>query len=393
MKSEQRYKHIIPLYYFFFFGGQALITSYLNVYLEKHLGFSGSQLGLYTSITPLIPAAVIPFIGLLCDRTGRYRQLFLCFLVLIIGTASVMSLQYTLPMILLFGVILETARSAVTSLADTQITDYCSRTNGNYGMFRMGGSIGWVTFGLLMGFLSNSIALDRSLFPIYIGLNIVTLVFACQFPNMSSKTQPASSSEANTQTVSQNPLLSLLHNKAYMTMLFVMLVVCMAGESVLSYIGNHLVTTMGGSEALIGLNSAFCVVPEFFFFPAINWLLKKYGFKKMYLLAAIGATLRFCIYFLAGSPYLFLLGSLLHCLGSGCFTAVNLAFTHKVVNSSLFGTAVTLSSTVATVSRAVYGYIYGSIYESFGSRYIFLAVIPLCVFIVIFVVKSKELDK
>ena len=76
MKSKNFYYRIIPLYYFFFFGGQSLITSYMNVYLEKSLGFTGSQLGLYTSITPLIPAAVIPLIGILCDRTQKYKQFF-----------------------------------------------------------------------------------------------------------------------------------------------------------------------------------------------------------------------------------------------------------------------------------------------------------------------------
>lgn len=402
MKSQNYYNRIIPLYYFFFFGGQALVTSYMNVYLEKHLGFTGSQLGLYTSLTPLIPAAIIPLIGILCDRTKRYKQFFLCFIGMIIGSAALMSIQTAVPMILLCGITMEISRSATTSLADTQITEYCSQTNGNYGMFRMGGSIGWVVFGMLIGFLTNHLPLNNLLFPTYIALNIVTLIFACLFPNITIQRQkPDNIDTIKEESVqgssaslnhSQNPLTILLHNKAYVTMLLVTVVVCMAGESSLAYIGNHLVTTMGGSESLIGLNTAFCVVPEFFFFPAVSWLIKKHGFKKMYLLAAIGVTLRFCIYFLAGNPYLFLVGSLFHCLGSGTLTAVNLAFTHKVVDSSVFGTAVTVSSTVATVSRAIYGYIYGYIYENFGSRYIFMSVIPLCIVILIFVLRSHTFE-
>lgn len=394
MKSEHFYKRMIPLYYFFFFGGQALVTSYMNVYLEKHLSFTGSQLGLYTSITPLIPAAIIPLIGILCDRTRRYKQFFLCFIGLVIGSAAVMSFQTALPMVLLLGIIMEISRSATTSLADTQITEYCSQTNGNYGLFRMGGSIGWVVFGMLIGFLTNHLPLNQLLFPTYIGLNIITLLFAFQFPNVTMKERQANTTTTATSTdaantAKHNPLSILLHNKAYVTMLLITIIACMAGESSLAYIGNHLVTTMGGSESLIGLNTAFCVIPEFFFFPAVSWLIKKYGFKKMYTLAALGATLRFCIYFLAGNPYLFLVGSLFHCLGSGCLTAVNLAFTHKVVDSSVFGTAVTVSSTVATISRAIYGYLYGYIYENFGSRYIFMSVIPLCFIVLIFVLRSQ----
>ena len=391
MKSQNYYKRMIPLYYFFFFGGQALVTSYMNVYLEKHLGFTGSQLGLYTSITPLIPAAVIPLIGILCDRTRRYKQIFLCAIGMVIGSAAVMSFQTVLPMVLLCGIIMEISRSATTSLADTQITEYCSQTNGNYGLFRMGGSIGWVVFGMLIGFLTDHLSLNQLLFPTYIGLNVITLLFAFQFPNVVMKGRQADTTQrVNTaNTTKTNPLSILFHNKAYITMLLITIVACMAGESSLAYIGNHLVTTMGGSESLIGLNTAFCVVPEFFFFPAVSWLIKKYGFKKMYLLAALGATLRFCIYFLADTPYLFLIGSLFHCLGSGCLTAINLAFTHKVVDSTVFGTAVTVSSTVATISRAVYGYFYGYLYENFGSRYIFMSVIPLCFIILIFVLRSK----
>ena len=399
MKSKNYYNRIIPLYYFFFFGGQSLITSYMNVYLEKSLGFSGSQLGLYTSITPLIPAAVIPLIGILCDRTQKYKQFFLCFIGIAMGSVTTMSFQTTLPMVLLLGIMIETSHSATVSLADTQITEYCSQTAGNYGLFRMGGSIGWVVFGVLIGYLTNFLPLDKLLFPTYLLVTGSALCLAFLFPKVTMESRRVHSQSSNNEEMDDksskvsNPLSLLFHNKAYMSMLFVTILACSTCEACLAYTGNHLVTTMGGSESLIGLNTAFCVVPEFFFFPAINGLLKKFGFKKMYLLAAVGATLRFAIYFLAGNPYLFLLGSLFHCFGSGCLTAINLAHTHKVVDSRVFGTAVTLSSTVATVSRAIYGYFYGCIYETFGSRYIFLSVLPLCVFIVIYVLRSNVFHK
>ena len=395
MKSQNLYYRIIPLYYFFFFGGQSLIASYMNVYLEKSLGFSGSQLGLYTSITPLIPAAVIPLIGILCDRTQKYKQFFLCFIGIAMGSVTAMNFQTTLPMVLLLGIMIETSHSAIVSLADTQITEYCSQTAGNYGLFRMGGSIGWVTFGVLIGYLTNYLPLNKLLFPTYLMVTGIALCFALLFPNItmeSRKVHTQSSKDAaikDKNSKTSNPLSLLFRNKAYISMLLVTIAACMPGEASLAYIGNHLVSTMGASESLIGLNTAFCVVPEFFFFPAVNALIKKFGFKKMYLLAAIGATLRFSIYFLAGNPYLFLLGSIFHCFSSGCLTAINLAHTHKVVDSSVFGTAVTFSSTVATVSRAVYGYFYGYIYETFGSRYIFLSVLPLCIFIVVYVLRSN----
>ena len=315
------------------------------------------------------------------------------------GSVMAMSFQTALPMVLLLGIMIETSHSAAVSLADTQITEYCSQNAGNYGLFRMGGSIGWVVSGVLIGYLTNYLPLNKLLFPTYLMVTGIALCFAFLFPNITMESRKTYTQSSDNAVINgknnkvSNPLSVLLHNKAYMSMLLVTIVACMAGEASLAYIGNHLVTTMGGSESLIGLNTAFCVVPEFFFFPAINGLIKKFGFKKMYLLAAVGATLRFAIYFLAGNPYLFLLGSLFHCFGSGCLTAINLAHTHKVVDSSVFGTAVTLSSTVSTVSRAIYGYFYGYIYESFGSRYIFLSVLPLCVLIVVFVLRSNVFYK
>ena len=69
MKSQNFYYRIIPLYYFFFFGGQSLITSYMNVYLEKSLGFSGSQLGLYHIIKDSYPEKTVYTVG---DLTPRY---------------------------------------------------------------------------------------------------------------------------------------------------------------------------------------------------------------------------------------------------------------------------------------------------------------------------------
>lgn len=387
MNSRKKYDFSIPLYYFFFFGAQCLIISYMNVYLEKQLGFTGSQLGLYTGITPLVPAAIIPFVGLLCDRTRRYKEIFLAFLGLALASAAIMSFQTLLPMVLLLGVILETARSSCISLADAQVTEYCAQTGKNYGLFRMGGSVGWVVFGMLIGFLTARIPLNTLLFPAYCILTLITLFFAVLFPD-TKRLQPKKGHPSKASSV-KNPILVLLHNKPYVAMLIITIVICLAGESCLSYSGNHLVTTMQASETLIGLNTAFCVVPEFFFFPAAAWLLKKYGFKKMYLLAAFGVTIRFSIYFFTGNPYLFLVGSLFHCLGSGTYTAVNLAFIHDKVDSSMFGTAVTLLGTVSTVARALFGYGFGYLYEHFGSRYIFLSVIPLGILEIIFLLSTQ----
>lgn len=393
-KKRNIYNFSIPLYYFFFFGGQCLVISYMNIYLEKHLGFGGTELGLYTGITPLIPAIIIPFVGIISDRTERYKEIFLIFLGISLASAGILSLQNMLPMVLLLGALFETARASCISLADVQVTEYCAQTNKNYGLFRMGGSVGWVTFGMLIGFLTDYIPLNTLLFPAYIILVIISLLFALFFPNIKGRTTRKSTKEAaSKKTSTENPIIALLHNRAYVVMLLFSVIVCMTGEACLSYSSNHLVSTLNSPESIIGLNTAFNVVPEFLFFPAIAWFLKKFGFKKMYIAATIGAILRFGIYFLADNPYVFLLGSLFHCLGSGAYCAVNLAFMHKKVDASMFGTAVTLMGTVATIARSIYGYCFGYIYDSLGSRYIFLSVLPLFVLLLVYLIKTRLFDE
>lgn len=385
----------IPFYYFFFFGGQCLIISYMNVYLEKHLGFTGSQLGLYTSITPLVPAFIIPLVGILCDRTGRTKEIFCAFLGLAFASAAVMSLQTLLPTVILLGIIFETARASCISLGDSQATHYCALTGKNYGLYRMGGSVGWVVCGMLIGFLTSRLPLDKILFPAYLILTLITIFFALFFPNIRKMESPASSGAASSSSreAAGHPIKTLLKNRSYVTMLFITVSLCLTAETCLSYSGNHLVTTLKSPESIIGLNTAFSVVPEFFFFPAAAWLLKKYGFKNMYLLTALGVILRFTIYFLTGNAYIFLVGSLLHCLSSGCYTAVNLAFMHKTVDASIFSTAVALYSTACTLAKAFWGYLFGYIYENFGSRYIFLSVIPLAAFVFILLLRSRIFDE
>lgn len=245
----------------------------MNVYLEQQLGFTGSELGLYTSITPLVPAVIIPLVGIFCDRTRRYKEAFLLFLGLALAAAGVMSFQSLLPMVLLVGIVLETARAASTSLADAQATEYCAAAGQNYGLFRMGGSIGWVACGLMVGFLTAHVPLSSLLFPAYMVLMGITILFAMLFPRTKS-------AESHTESEKNATLRELLRNKPYVAMLLITVVVCLAGEVSLSYAGNHLVTTMKSPASIIGLNTAFSVIPEFFFFPAVTLLLKKYGFKK-----------------------------------------------------------------------------------------------------------------
>ncbi len=372
-------------FYLFAYAAVACMSNYFNVFLETSRGFTGTQLGVFNGLANLSTVFVLPFMGVLVKRLGGYHKAQLLFCGITAASILLMQWQYAVAGLIVLGCVEATAKSCSITAADTQITDYCSRSGGNYGALRSFGSIGYTLGGIILGFLAVRLTLERTLIPVTVGCLLLVMAAAVFFPGQEQKKSGESQADSSPHTMAA--LKELAQNRHYRFLIFITLFSAYTLDCNGNYIGNHLVSTLGAPESIISLNTACCVIPEILFLPLVSrTILPKYGYKALYRVSAVVLILRCVFYLFVDDPRLFILGSLLHCVAIGCNPVAGLAFAGDVTRPQIYGTAVAVYVMCEAIGRAAYGYINGWIYESFGSRaiFVFLLAINLISAVVIF---------
>jgi MFS family permease len=140
------------LFFCFFWCGDAFFTPYLSLYLEIR-GLSATRIGLVNASFFLIVIAAAFFAGFLADKTKRPRGIILLFTLLTCGalwcvsrSAAFLSLVFSCGLYAFFS-------SPCNDLADKLLMDRIRHFPRLYGLFRMGGPIGYSIGVLAAGFV------------------------------------------------------------------------------------------------------------------------------------------------------------------------------------------------------------------------------------------------
>ena len=96
------------------------------------------------------------------------------------------------------------------------------------------------------------------------------------------------------------------------------------------------------------------VLPEVIFLAVALKVIHKTGYKKFYLIAVILMAIRMAVSAVVPSAYVFLVVSVVHCLGVACYTVGNLAFIKHSISPAVFGTAITLMNASMSIAKAFY---------------------------------------
>lgn len=383
---KERYNLSFKVFYFIYLGAIGTFMPFINVYLEKSAGLSGSQIGLITALSLILGVSVIPIWGVVGDKTKKYNALLRFSLV---GTLVMVALYYksaTYPMIILCAIGLEMLRLGTMPMADTLATNYCHETGANYGSIRGMGSLGYMLASMAVGFLADKFGLDGPLFASYAFLLAVALPISFGFP------KDVKDGELQEDKVHKDSFKELITNRNYIFILTIAILTTAVVDSATSYAGNHLVFTLHGSKSLISWMTFMTVLPEVLFLMIAIKVINKVGFKKYYILVVISMIVRFGVYSFAANAYAFLVVSIVHCLGVSIVTVGNLTYIRNSVKPGVLGTAITLFNAAMTISRAIFGYIFGFVYQ-YGSSYI-IFILSTAAFVValLILIRTKRFD-
>lgn len=140
------------LYYFTFMGGWGFILPFLNLFYIS-LGFSGTQIGLISSVSAVIGMVVSPFWVSEVKKHPQARRVLQIALVLGGLGYFAIGMQSVYVLILLIVVLHALIASGIMPLSDSMAVMVASESGNGYGSVRAWASLGWIVSLLSSGWL------------------------------------------------------------------------------------------------------------------------------------------------------------------------------------------------------------------------------------------------
>jgi PPP family 3-phenylpropionic acid transporter len=347
-------------YYFLFFAALCSLMPFTALYYQG-LGLSGSQIGILTSIGPLLSLVGAPLLTGLADATHRHKLMFN------LSTASVIVIMLVFPTAKTFWAIIPILvlyfliGSPVISLADSATMSMLGEEKALYGRVRVGGTIGWGIMATIAG-----LVIERSgilwMFWLYCGLMTLALLFGQGL--VFGKAKVASSFRSGMRTI--------LTDRRWVLFLVMMFINGIGMASINTYLFVYM-REIGTSESLMGIAltiSTLSEVPVMFF---SNWLLKRLSPCRLLMLGMAVVSLRLLLYAAFAFPAAVLLIQLIHGLTYPLIMVAGVSFANDNAPPGMSATAQGLYGAALMGFGAAAGSLLGGVLiENTGGRGMYL---------------------
>ncbi len=278
------------LYYFFYYGAFGCYVPFLTLYFEQ-AGLNGRAIGLLAALPPLVQLTAGPVWGALGDRFAIHRRLLplatlgpIIPALLMLTTTNVAALT---ALVLVGGLF----TAPILLLIDSAVLDMVRGTHYSYGKIRVGGSIGYTLFTLVMGYVLKAQGIHWLFYGYGAGL-LVAGVLAIGLPARRQVWQAASFGSSVGKLLRQRPLVLFLIGS---------FLVAVALQASFSFYPLRLVA-LGGDPVWVGLSGvigAVCEMPVLFYSGAI---FRRWGVRPVVAASYVLFAVRWTILALAVSP-------------------------------------------------------------------------------------------
>lgn len=270
--EQQRGLLIMRVLYFLFFAGGGVYWSYVNVYFRES-GLSGTQIGLVTTIAPLVGLVAAMLWGMLNDRLGNPRLVLRLALPGVIASILLLSSTQNFLLIVLFASLAALFNSAVIPLMDNTTLRLLGERRGEYGRYRVLGSAGFILASLISGYVYGITGL-HAIFYVYAGVMALLLLCASWLPN--ERVRLTGSPWAG--------LKDMVRQRPWLIFAVCAMLLWVSNNGTINFIGIA-VKSMGGSERLIGLMSMTSAVMEVPILLSGSRLLRRFGTTRLLIIS------------------------------------------------------------------------------------------------------------
>ncbi|WP_416151549.1 MFS transporter [Salipaludibacillus sp. HK11] len=334
MDEQKRTFFNMKVFYFLAYFSMGGLFPLLTVYFQNEVGLTGSQIGVITSIGPVVMLLTQPVWGILSDYTKRPRILLT---IAVLGTGSVgftylFAEDYLILVAIAAG--LAVFQSAIIPLSDSMAMNYVYKNGGDYGNIRMWGAVGFALAVWFMGMLSDWIG--QSI--IFYGFAIVLFISAFFSIGM-----PKESVSAKVDI--RGGMKRLVKVPGFM--LFLLITFLVFGPIMANnfYFG-LLIQFSGGSLAGVGFAFLLAAGSEV---PFMRWAgdwIRKRGILVILFLAAFASGLRWFFYFSGPTHEFIYITTVVQGFSIGLFVPAALQYIIDLAPKDVKATAVAIYSAV-----------------------------------------------
>lgn len=354
MTSTTRPLFFAKGFYFFYFAAWSFLLPFLSLFYQS-LGFSGSQIGILASISPLITLFAAPFWGGLADVSRRHKRVLLMGIagawLAVLALAQARTFWLIAPLIALYAFFSAT----ILPLVDNSVLSLLGERRDQYGNQRLWGAIGWGAAGPAAGWLTGQLGISWA----FIGFLILMaagILFAWNLP------VNASASGAHFTA----GMRILVRDQRWQLFLLVAFI-SGAGLSVVSNFLFLYMDELHASNTIMGIALAMATVSEIPVLFFSGRLLRRWGPKGLLVLSMAAYVVRAYAYSAATAPWQVLLIQLLHGLSFSIMWAAGVSLAAEIAPPGLGATAQGLFSSTVMGFGGIMGSVAGGLLlERFG---------------------------
>lgn len=347
--------------YFVYYAGFAIYLPFIYIYLRS-TGLSGLEIGILTSISPLVGMLSAPLWGLLNDRFGKTR--------LLLGAAVVGSILAVWGIALASHFVILAIMTAVFSLffstlspmLDSNTLLLLGDQRERYGSIRLWGSAGYVALTLVGGVLLERLGLDF-LFPIFTICMLMLLISLAWYPIRKVAL-------VNSPHLFEN-LWKMLRQPRWLVFVLSAMLAWVSANGMHTFLGVYL-KELKASEGLIGLTMAIGGLAEIPSMYLGARLLKRFSPRKLIVVGMFAYMLRMFCYGIMPTPQWAPLINLLNSITFGLFWIGSVAYVNELAPDEIKATSQGLLLAILNLSSLASAAFTGWIFDTTGPANLFL---------------------
>jgi len=341
-------------FYFFVYGATGAMIPFLNLYLAR-VGLTGTQIGIVTSVFPLVLIFAAPFWGILSDMTHLHQRILhvslMATIPFVIGIAFTTRIVPLIFLMIGYAVFF----AAVMPLVDNLALQTLGKEQHGYGRLRVWGAIGWGVSPPIVGFLIDRLGI-RTPFYGFVFFMLASIAVIVRIPRFHSNIPRSTLAKVG----------NLLSKSSWQTFLL-----CIFLIGICSHVLEHyfvlFLDNLGGSEGNFGISITMASVSEIPIYLLAVLLIRRFGPRGLLLSAFAVYSLRAFLYAQIRTPIWAIPAQLMHGPSFSALWAGAVAYSGVQAGKELGATAQSLFNSVFMgIAASVGAFLGGLLYDQMG---------------------------
>jgi len=266
-------------FYFLYYAALAALMPYLAIYFASR-GLSGFEIGILTSLLPLVTMVGAPFWTEVADATGRHRAVLVAVIAVVVAAAFGLSLASHIVPLALLTALLAFHLAPAMPLLDHAVLEALGDRAHAYGRQRVWGTVGWAVAAPAAGWATSTFGLPWA-FYLFLGIMPWVALAATRVPFAAS---------VGTRRIGGG--LSLVRNDSRWIPFLVTGFAGGIGLALVSYFLPLHLRDLGASLTLVGVAMAVPALSEVPFMALGALLLTRLGSRRMFIIGVSAMALR-----------------------------------------------------------------------------------------------------